>query len=64
MIVHSGKNLPKMQMFGGADPFLAISTLGASGQKVLVLKTETIKGSLNPHWKEQQVTGSEVHSSP
>ena len=43
---HSGENLPRMDYFGLCDPYLKITVDGYTA------KTEVIKVSLNPEWKE------------
>jgi hypothetical protein len=42
----SGENLPRMDYFGLCDPYLKITVDGYTA------KTEVIKVSLNPEWKE------------
>lgn len=48
----SGHKLDKKDMFGKSDPFLVFSKAMESGQYVVVHKTEVVKNTLNPVWKQ------------
>ncbi|EDV19303.1 uncharacterized protein TRIADDRAFT_33800 [Trichoplax adhaerens] len=50
-----GKNLDKKDLFGKSDPFLVFYRKGSDGSFVAVHKTEVIKRTLNPKWKEFKI---------
>eukprot|EP00762_Andalucia_godoyi_P008293 ANDGO_02978.mRNA.1 Copine-A len=52
------QDLPKMDTFGKADPFLIFNRLMEDGSAVPVAKTEVVKNSLNPVWKPLQCSTS------
>eukprot|EP00211_Chloroparvula_japonica_P004627 CAMPEP_0119121700 /NCGR_PEP_ID=MMETSP1310-20130426/2208_1 /TAXON_ID=464262 /ORGANISM="Genus nov. species nov., Strain RCC2339" /LENGTH=691 /DNA_ID=CAMNT_0007111277 /DNA_START=56 /DNA_END=2128 /DNA_ORIENTATION=+ len=55
----SASGLPKMDgMFGKADPFVTVSTMGKP--KVEVAKSEVIKKTLAPDWSKFEVRASEA----
>ena len=48
----SARKLDKMDWFGKSDPFLEIHRSTESNQYILVHRTEVIKKTLDPDWKE------------
>lgn len=46
-----------------SDPFLRISRVVESGGVLPVLKTEVVRGNLNPRWKPIQVTMQQLSNS-
>ncbi|KAL1130705.1 hypothetical protein AAG570_011946 [Ranatra chinensis] len=52
IMTFSGQKLDKKDFFGKSDPFLEIFKATESGNYVLVHRTEVIKNTLNPVWKE------------
>ena len=51
----SGKKLDKMDWFGKSDPFLEIHRSTESNQYILVHRTEVVKCTLDPQWKQFQI---------
>ncbi|MES1915803.1 MAG: hypothetical protein MHM6MM_007702 [Cercozoa sp. M6MM] len=49
------QKLPRMDMFGGADPFFEFCRLREDGHYVVVLRSEVIKKTRNPRWQKVQV---------
>merc|ERR1712000_502065 len=47
-----GSGLDKKDFFGKSDPYLIFKKTKEDGSLVAVYKTETIKNTLNPKWKE------------
>ena len=48
----SGTKLDKKDLFGKSDPYLIFNQVKADGKRYPVYKTEIIKKTLNPIWKE------------
>ena len=48
----SAEGLDKMDWFGKSDPFLELSRSTESNQYILVHRSEVIKKTLNPEWKQ------------
>jgi len=48
----TASNLDKMDFFGKSDPYLEISRSTECNQYVLVHRTEVVKNTLNPEWKQ------------
>lgn len=52
----SARKLDKMDWFGKSDPFLEIHKSTESGQYILTHRTEQIKHTLDPQWKEFKIS--------
>jgi len=55
LLKFSAKGLDKMDFFGKSDPFLEIHRSTDSNQYILVHRTEVIKKTLDPQWKQFQL---------
>ena len=56
----SAKKLDKKDFLGKSDPFFVLSKSTASGQFVVVAKSEVIKNDLNPTWRPLRVPVREL----
>jgi len=54
----SGIKLDKKDMFGKSDPFLIFSKIRENGTYTPVHKTEVVKNTLNPTWREFRVSAA------
>jgi len=52
LLQFSAKGLDKMDFFGKSDPFLEFSRSTESNQYILVHRSEVIKNTLNPEWRQ------------
>eukprot|EP01119_Soliformovum_irregulare_P010628 TRINITY_DN2625_c0_g1_i11.p1 TRINITY_DN2625_c0_g1~~TRINITY_DN2625_c0_g1_i11.p1 ORF type:complete len:405 (-),score=165.33 TRINITY_DN2625_c0_g1_i11:1419-2633(-) len=57
-IVLQGKNLEKLDLTSGSDPFLVISRLGTSGASMQVYRSEVVNNQSNPNWKPIEISVS------
>ncbi|TGZ65970.1 hypothetical protein CRM22_005610 [Opisthorchis felineus] len=48
----SGKGLDRKDLFGSSDPFLAFYRINEDGSRTIVHRTEEIRNTLNPNWKQ------------
>lgn len=58
-----GRALDKKDLFGKSDPYLQISRDTGRGW-VVVYKSEIIKKTLNPKWKEARISTASVQWQP
>uniref|UniRef100_A0A6A7G4L2 Copine-3-like isoform X2 n=2 Tax=Hirondellea gigas TaxID=1518452 RepID=A0A6A7G4L2_9CRUS len=52
--------LPKMDMFGSADPYLEIFRSREDGSWIKIHKTEVIKNNPNPTWKQISISSQQL----
>ncbi|KAF8562468.1 hypothetical protein P879_11414 [Paragonimus westermani] len=51
----SGQSLDKKDLFGTSDPFLAFYRVNEDGSRTVVHRTEEIRNTLNPNWKQMVI---------
>ncbi|KAL6048086.1 Copine IVb [Balamuthia mandrillaris] len=57
-----GRKLDKKDLFGKSDPFFVVLKAREGGELVPVYKSETIKKTLNPNWKEFTMKALELNN--
>ncbi|TPP64720.1 Copine II [Fasciola gigantica] len=51
----SGRALDKKDIFGTSDPFLAFYRVNEDGSRTVVHRTEEIRNTLNPNWRQMVI---------